>query len=335
MKKPRLLILILGVLLVSGCATYKYEGHNFPPLSSSNFPTFGPISEIPDGTKIKLAEGAGKTKMVFDTTYSRGEESVFSRAEADWEWDVNVVNNLIYNSHFIKVTAYVSGQPSEGTMRLESIHETSGKEIKYNLSFEPKENGPTADHSNDSRKQMSDYIKGRFAGLGKTVKTGDVATFVPNDVSGMAKSPGPNAQNTYPEIIKGMGVYKNSKVIVAEFSFDQSSKNLEGIMELRGKGYALYDAETFIRLFAEAVMYMSIFSAKEGTVYVKIDVRYETYDVKVKNIIDSPTLTGRGASKESGKSASERLEGLKRLKDKSLITDEEYEKKKKQILDEL
>lgn len=39
--------------------------------------------------------------------------------------------------------------------------------------------------------------------------------------------------------------------------------------------------------------------------------------------------------RESGKTAKERLEELKRLKEKSLITDEEYEKKKRQILNDL
>jgi len=39
--------------------------------------------------------------------------------------------------------------------------------------------------------------------------------------------------------------------------------------------------------------------------------------------------------RKSGKTVNERLEELKRLKDKSLITDEEYEKKKKQILNDL
>jgi hypothetical protein len=39
--------------------------------------------------------------------------------------------------------------------------------------------------------------------------------------------------------------------------------------------------------------------------------------------------------RESGKTVSERLEELKRLKEKGIITDGEYERKKKQILNEL
>jgi hypothetical protein len=54
--------------------------------------------------------------------------------------------------------------------------------------------------------------------------------------------------------------------------------------------------------------------------------------------VNSLSVSGLSASPQAGKSdkaANERLEELKRLKEKGLITDEEYEKKKKQILDEL
>ena len=53
------------------------------------------------------------------------------------------------------------------------------------------------------------------------------------------------------------------------------------------------------------------------------------------NSLSVSELTARPKESESGKNVSQRLEELKRLKDRSLITDEDYEAKKKQIIDEL
>lgn len=65
---------------------------------------------------------------------------------------------------------------------------------------------------------------------------------------------------------------------------------------------------------------------------------FDSYLPLFYDCVNSLTVSGstpRPQVRESGKTANERLEELKRLKDKSLITDEEYEKKKKEILDEL
>ncbi len=89
--------------------------------------------------------------------------------------------------------------------------------------------------------------------------------------------------------------------------------------------------------------YFYVYSFKQSLYGIEVDfdathTDFDSYLPLFYDCVKSLTVSGHSASlqeRESVKTVDERLEELKQLRDRSLITPEEYEKKKKAILDEL
>jgi len=89
--------------------------------------------------------------------------------------------------------------------------------------------------------------------------------------------------------------------------------------------------------------YLTVYNFKQSLNSVDLTLtatqsEFDSYLPLFYDCVTSLSVSGLNASpqeREPRKTVSERLEELKRLKDRNLITDENYEKKKKQILDEL
>jgi hypothetical protein len=89
--------------------------------------------------------------------------------------------------------------------------------------------------------------------------------------------------------------------------------------------------------------YLTVYSFRQSVYGIDLTFgapqsEFDTYLPLFYDCVNSLSVSGRTAmppERKPAKTLNERLEELKRLKNKNLITDEDYEKKKKQILDEL
>ena len=94
---------------------------------------------------------------------------------------------------------------------------------------------------------------------------------------------------------------------------------------------------------SRTLFYVRIYSFKQSSCAVMLAFNaslkaFDSFLPLFYDCVNSISVSGINSTpqkQESLKAISERLEELKRLKEKSLITDEDYQKKKKQILDEL
>ena len=95
--------------------------------------------------------------------------------------------------------------------------------------------------------------------------------------------------------------------------------------EARGKGYNLYEAETFIMLAGKGAVY-SNFIDSGGMVSIKIDWSYETNINKVYAVHDSFEHTSTALTNEKNipewHEATKKIEALGNLLNKGLITQE-------------
>lgn len=205
----------------------------------------------------------------------------------DWKWDIYVKDNVIYNNHIMHMSSTDENDEKKLQMKINGVHETSGKEKKMDFIFDNTKDIFTIVELNKFKKQMSDYINNQFSNIGKTVKTGDVLRYIPNEMSTMSTVATPSFKEEFPEIVKGFGVYKNKNVVVTEYLLEDNVHSQDFVIGIKGKGYNLYDTQTFVQLFGEAVVYLSIFNPKVGTVNLRMDMSSETQDVQVKNIITS------------------------------------------------
>ena len=345
MKITRLLAPILGILVFSGCSTHKSISFSpdpsygrFPPLSSSVYPSFKPVSEIVDEIKVKLPDASGKTKVFVNVTYTDREQSVLVRAFTNWEWDIAIAKNLVYGNHVWEGTYDILNKSISLNTRADCVHDLTGKEIRFDFSYETDMKLEfTDDELATFKKKWSFYFTDLFRSLGKTLKAGDVMKYFVPEFTTTKRGINPDFPVKIPQIVRGMGVYKNKRVLVVDFALEDRFQDSEYVFEVRGKGYDLYDAETFIQLFGQNIFYTSVSSPqKEGVVYAKSDMTYEAYDVKVRSIIDSPNPLEGGTIKESAKSswseASDKIKALGELLQKGLISKEEYESKKSELL---
>ena len=95
--------MILILAFTTGCAaTHKYQGNNFPPLSSEKFPSYGVNSPITEEVEVKLPDGNGKTKM------SSGSKSFTIDHDIEWDWSIKYENKKIVNDHAFDI--YVKSQ---------------------------------------------------------------------------------------------------------------------------------------------------------------------------------------------------------------------------------
>jgi hypothetical protein len=287
-----------------------------------------PVREITSGIKVKLSEASFRAKITTNmVTLERKPYDLSATIGVDAQSDINVRNDIIYTDLFMKMTSNIPNKPKEFSAKIDCIHSTNGKELKMNFSIDGKQIEP----NEENKKQMSNYIKDLFGGLGKNIKTGDVLKYV-NFSNGAI-------QKEIPEIVKGIGFYKDKNVLVTEYSinetFHPSGSEIE-IMDIRAKGYNLYDAETFIPVFGESVFYINTFNQKSGTLRTKMNTGCETYVLQVRNILDLPSPTNGSAGNKSPKpswsEASEKIKALGELLQKGLISQEEYEEKKKILL---
>jgi hypothetical protein len=362
MERINFSILIVAIFCLSGCATtYQYKGNTFPPLSSELFPSFSPTNEIIDGTKFKLALGnyMFKIKMTANVQVFKAKEgekeipgfSIMIGVDIDSKFDISYKKNQFYNKNETIMDIYFSSNYPLPTglhniekqkMKFESIHESSGKAIKADSWMNDKYEHIDFNEKN-LKKEIKDSYELPFNNWGKIVKNGDVLSyFSAKELSNMENIFGRKFQVKMSEIIKGWGVYENKKVIVSEYFLDEYFRDPntpKGILEVRGKGYNLYDAETFILLNGKGIFYINYFSPKEGTISGQIDLEINAYDIQVKEILDAPFF-GKVDSNEKPpikadwSEAKEKMKALGELLEKKLITQEEYDEKKKKLLEQ-
>ena len=283
---------ILFLTFTTGCvATHKYQGNNFPQLTSEKYPAYAINSPIVEGVEIKLPVGNGKTKMSMDLAVSKGSNSVTVDNDTEWDWNIKYKNKKIVSEHTMNIYTHVQGKDTHLKMNINGIHDTNGKEINMDVNFSDKDREITVAELDEFRQEMSAYINQQFTSIGKKIKTGSIYKEIPNKLSKFKTiSQADKNKSTIPEIVKGWGSYKNKKVIVTEYIFEDRVDSRSGsITEMRGKGYNLYDGESFIQVSGEATFYANIFTPKEGTTTMNFDIRLNT-DVYHIDIIDTSKL---------------------------------------------
>lgn len=297
--KKIFVVLIAALFCLGGCVTtHEYKGNNnFPPLTSTIFPSYPIDSPIIEEVEVKLPEGMGITKIKMSMSISKGSKSIKAYSNNTWTWNIKYEDKTILNKgtlfmNILEIGKRRSIKRKQITMDIDSIHDTKGNELKMDVTFRDKVNEFTIAQLNDFKRDISNHIYQLFASTKNKIKTGDIIKDTPNKLYQFRKMSQANgSKSTIPLKVKGWGTYKYHKVIVTEIVFDESIKRPDLIIEARGKGYYLYDKDSFILRAGKAVAYGNIFSPKEGTIEVIIDMNFSTDGLLIHNTIDPTTLT--------------------------------------------
>jgi len=266
----------------------KYQGNNFPPLSSEKFPSYSVNSPIIDGVEVKFPEGNGKVKQSVISVISKSSNSFTINSDIEWDWNIKYENKKIVSDFTYDLYANSQGKNKNLKMNVNCIHDTNGKEISMDVIVSDKDNDFTVGELDEIKREMPAYINQQYAKIGKTVKTGDILKEIPNKFNQLkTKSEASKSQSNFPEIVKGWGNYKNKKVVVTEYILEDRIARPGLIMEMRGKGYNLYDGESFTHVSGESRVYLNTFTPKEGTMESIIDSELNATDYQIYRVIDS------------------------------------------------
>lgn len=292
MKFIKFNLIMISLILVIGCATtHEHKNNNFPQLTSEKFPSYPVDSPIIEEIEVKIPKGGGKTKISMDITLTKGSNSVKSYSEINWLWHIFYREGIIANRSYMFTDLRSMGRTERFYVNIDIQHDIYGNEKLMKAYYSHKDVEFTKDQLNIFKMQMSKHIKNLFDSIGKKVKTGDAFPENHSNLYYLQEiSKADIINSTIPEIIKGWGTYMNKKVIVTETIIDDKINRPNLKMDARGKGYRLYDSESFIFLAGKYTAYANITTPQKGTLTVKIESNSKT-KVNRTSIIDSSKVS--------------------------------------------
>jgi len=287
----KVLSIVTIVFMLAGCATWdKCKGNNFPPLSSSAFPSFETVSKQIDDVTYKIVDGSGKTKVKVKMTMSYGGRSASGDIDMDAQWDNRIENGLFKSELILNMFMSMLNERKTVMCEMNGIHDTTGKLKEFAHTCNDNEFELKNDDLEKIERQVSECVKDSISRLGKPIKIGEPVpscdTTINTNLSMLTKQ---NVQNSTALIVKGIGMYNGKKVIVAESSEDSSMNDQKLFVEKRAKYYALYDVDSFQVVATKGVVYGSVFDPRIGNIYLKFDLDGSVYNTQIRKIHDSST----------------------------------------------
>ena len=239
----------------------------------------------------------------------------------------------------------------KSTFTIDSIYDIKSKSFNTTVSSEANEQIFSNKEFEQFKKEWEMNINYHFLRLGKAVKSGDILGYFdfPNESYyevlknfNLKEIKDRKIKDKIPEIIKGWGLYKNKKVVVTEYTFEDDIRfsNSDNFIEFRMRGYYLYDPDLLLLfpVFGEGTGFFRAFLPKVGTIFLKVDFTVDSYDLQIKNTFYPGNFTHsqslQKSTKESWSEAIEKIKALGELLEKGLITQEEYNDKKRILLDQ-
>lgn len=282
----KLNLLIFFLMFTTGCVnTHKYNDDNLPSFSSAKFPEYKIDSPILEGIEVKLAEGKGETKILMDITVINDNETEKIDIGIYDNWDIMYKDTHFLTKHTMDMSTSIPDFNEQIKIKSDFIHDINGNEINGIITS----NILTEKEINETSQEMSEAIRQQIISIGKIIRSGGVFKEIPNPLSKLI--PGFNNNLVTLEKVKGWGTYKNKKVIVTETIFEDKIDEQNIRIDIKMKGYSLYDPKTFVLLSGKACVYTNIFIPEEGTVTMKMKAKSETDIHEIYNIIDSKKLS--------------------------------------------
>jgi len=87
------------------------------------------------------------------------------------------------------------------------------------------------------------------------------------------------------EVVEGYGKYRNKRVVVTSYTVNKTFPIDNSTMEIKGKGYNLYDVESFIHVFGDFLILVDVLDADGKTFKIKIQRKHFCDDYSVKGLI--------------------------------------------------
>ena len=167
----------------------------------------------------------------------------------------------------------------------ELISDVKGKKIKYVVDFKGLDSEIPPEIIENFKELQPQWITAKYHldKSGMLVKSGDQiqASAIRRHLLRGIIDDEIHSKIEIPEIIEGYGTYKDKKVIVTNYSIDETFNDKGSTVIIKGKGFNLYDAESHVEVLGEFLMRMNV-SDSGGKIFnieMRINERCDDYTV--------------------------------------------------------
>ena len=260
---------------------YQYSGNKFPPLESDDdYPSFTISREINEGLRANWIDAKGSSHFDIDITILKNGKNNSGKIVSFLDWEYEYRDDKFYAEESLK-TSINNNKKGMIEINLRSIYDRFGNTIEKNLSSNMDLKELPKDTVDYIKNDNSKHHKKLFSMNNSVLKTGDILNHSPVDFSKFGIDTVELKEIVATEKVKGLGKYNDREVLVAQNAIDDSVNQNDRIVEIRGKGYNLYDADTFILLESNGILYINTFTPTEGTTQYRIESLLMTNDVEI------------------------------------------------------
>jgi hypothetical protein len=278
------------IATVSGCgATNQSELKN--SLEFEGFPSYKIDSPINDKIEVVVPIGKGTTleTMQFETSEDNKSTSLSNlKTKTNWNIDSDKEQITITLNTVTELSA-----PEAQNLRFEVgeklITNTKGENLGYQADFKKLESEISPEAKETFYQVQPQWITqeyhldeiGKWITTGYQIRPSVIRKDLFQDLLGVEMS---SKMDTF-EVVEGYGKYNNRSVVVTSYTVNKTFPIDNSTMEIKGKGYNLYDAKSFIHVFGDFLILVNVLDADGKTYKMKIQRKHFCDDYSVKGLI--------------------------------------------------
>ena len=284
-------VIVCVFATISGCGTALKSDPRDNSSQFEGFPSYKIDRPINDPIEVVVPIGNGKKQqtVTVETTSSDALKEV-DRLVTKTKWNIDFEQGQILTSLNTVMQLSTPDVPDLiFEVDEELVSHTDGKSISYQADFSKLESEVSADLIEIYNQVQPQWITQEYHidELGTLIKTGYkirpsvIREELLEEILGTDMS----SKIDNFEIVEGYGKYENKKVIVTSYMVNETFPDNGSTVAIKGKGFNLYDAESFIHVFGDFLILVNVSDDAGEIVNMKMQVEHLSVDDAVNGFI--------------------------------------------------
>ena len=284
-------VIVCVFATISGCGTALKSDPRDNSSQFEGFPSYKIDRPINDHIEVVVPIGNGKKQQTVTVeTTSSDNLSELDRLVTTTKWNIDFEQGQILTSlNTVMQLSAPDVQDLIFEVDEELVSHTDGKSISYQADFSKLESEVSADLIEIYNQVQPQWITQEYHidELGTLIKTGYkirpsvIREELLEEILGTDMS----SKIDNFEIVEGYGKYENKKVIVTSYMVNKTFPDNGSTVAIKGKGYNLYDAESFIHVFGDFLILVNVSDDAGEIVNMKVQVEHLSEDYAVNGFI--------------------------------------------------
>jgi hypothetical protein len=276
------------VAIIVGCGST--TGNETNRIFPSEFPSFAIDRPINDPIEVVIPIGNGSMEETVRIEMVDGVKKEVSSVKTTTDWDIAFNQEQITTT--LNTRTELSTPDMEGLdyeFQEELISDAEGKQISYLADFKGIDSELPSEMINEFNDLQPKWIIAKYHldKAGMLVKSGDqmqpsaIKRYLLRDVFGDEI----HSKIEIPEIVEGYGKYDNKLVIVTSYSIDKTFDDEGSTVQIKGKGFNLFDAESHIQVLGEFHMLLNVSEEDKKVMQMTTQINQRSTGYNVSGVI--------------------------------------------------